>query len=46
MHEKQMEIARDLLEKNVGLSQIVEETGLSEEDVLKKQEKMRKRVSD
>ncbi len=46
MHEKQMEQARDMLEKNIGLSQIVEETGLSEADILKKQEKMRKKVND
>jgi len=46
MHEKQMEQARDMLEKNIGLAQIVEETGLSESDVLKKQEKMRKKIND
>ena len=46
LHEKQMELAGDMLQKNIGLGQIVEETGLSEEDVLKKQKKMSKKVID
>lgn len=46
MHEKQMELARDMLEKHIGMSEIVKETGLSEEDILKKQRKMQEKVRD
>lgn len=45
-HEKQMELARRMLEQGIGMIQIVKETGLSEEDVSKEQRKMRQRVED
>ncbi|GIM28909.1 hypothetical protein CPJCM30710_15750 [Clostridium polyendosporum] len=46
MHESQMETARTMLEKNRGLSEIVSETGLSEADILKKRDKMQRRLDD
>ncbi|WP_164880392.1 hypothetical protein [Clostridium manihotivorum] len=46
MHEKQMESARKLLEHNVGLTEIVQQTGLSQEDVLKEKHKMERRFDD
>ena len=45
-HEKQMELARGMLEQGIGMTEIVKETGLSEEDVLKEQRKMRQRLQD
>lgn len=46
MHEKQMELAGDMLGKHLGMSEIVKETGLSEADVLKKQRKMQQKLED
>lgn len=45
-HEKQMELARRMLEQGIGMIEIVKETGLNEEDVLKEQRKMRQRLQD
>lgn len=45
-HEKQMELARRMLEQSIGMIEIVKETGLSEEDILKEQRKMRQRLQD
>jgi hypothetical protein len=45
-HEKQMELARRMLEQGIGMIEIVKETGLSEEDVLKEQRKMKQRLQD
>jgi hypothetical protein len=46
MHEKQMESARKLLEHNVGITEIVNQTGLSQEDVLKEKHNMERRADD
>jgi len=42
MHEKAMKKARNLLEQSVGITEIMDITGLSEEDILKEQQKMRR----
>lgn len=39
-HEKAMEKAKDMLDKGCGMGEIVEETSLSEENVLKAKRKM------
>ena len=39
MHEKAMEQARDMLKSNLGMTEIVNTTGLSIEDVKKEQVK-------
>lgn len=40
-HEKSMELARDLLNQNVGMTEIISRTGLTQDDVQKEQRKMR-----
>ncbi|ADL51568.1 hypothetical protein [Clostridium cellulovorans] len=40
-HEKAMELARDLLNQNVGMTEIISRTGLTQDDVQKEQRKMR-----
>lgn len=42
MHEKAMKKTRNLLEQGVGITEIMDITGLSEEDILKEQQKMRR----
>lgn len=42
-HEQAMEIAKDLLDRGVGLSEAKEKTGLNEHDIEKAKEKMQGR---
>lgn len=42
-HEKNMEEAKDLLNKGIGMGEIKERTGLSEKDIIKAKEKMESR---
>lgn len=46
MHEKAMEQARDMLKSNLGMTEIVNTTGLSIEEVKKEQTKMHSMKSD
>lgn len=41
-HEKLLKKARNLLEQNMGMAEIMESTGLSQQDIQKEQQKMRK----
>lgn len=40
--EKAKKRARSLLEQNLGINEIIEITGLEEQDIIKEQQKMRK----
>ncbi|MGG7164199.1 hypothetical protein [Clostridium ihumii] len=41
-HEKLLKKARTLLERNMGITEIMEATGLGQQDIMKEQQKMRK----
>lgn len=46
MHEKAMEQARDMLKSNLGMTEILNTTGLSQDDVKKEQVKLQSMKQD